>query len=96
MGCHLGCYLRSDGRTTTTNNHPKNQYVPTNPDVSCERACMPTEDNEYFTDIIDTLKRYQDCHGQILSSKKLKEAVLRVMDEEEEEMKRNIQNDSAK
>ena len=67
-----------------------------NPDVSCERACMATEDNEYFTDIIDTLNKYQDCHGQRLSSKKLKEAVLRVMDEEEEEMKRNIQNDSAK
>ena len=55
-----------------------------NPDVSCERACMATEDNEYFTDILDTLKRYQDRHGQRFSSKKLKEAVLRVMDEEEE------------
>ena len=27
-----------------------------NPDVSCERAFMTTEDNEYFTDILDTLK----------------------------------------
>ena len=53
---------------------------------------MATKDNEYFTDILDTLNKYQDRHGQILSSKKLKEAVLRVMDEEEEEMERNINN----
>ena len=51
---------------------------------------MATEDNEYFTDILDTLNRYQDRHGQRLSSKKLKEALLCVMDEEEEEIERNI------
>ena len=51
-----------------------------NPDVSCERACMATEDNEYFTGVLDTLNEYQDRHGQILSSKKLKEALLHVMD----------------
>ena len=43
-----------------------------NPDVSCERACMATEDNEYFSDILDTLKEYQDRHGQRLCSKKLR------------------------
>ena len=53
---------------------------------------MATEDNGYFTDILDTLNRYQDCHDQRLSSKKLKEAVLRVMDEEEEDIERNINN----
>ena len=53
---------------------------------------MATEDIEYFTDILNTLKKYQDRHGQRLSSKKLKEAVLRVMDEEEEEIERNINN----
>ena len=63
-----------------------------NPDLSCERACMATEDNEYFTNILDTLNRYQDRHGQTLCSKKLKEAVLCVMDEEEEEIGRNINN----
>ena len=63
-----------------------------NPDVSYERAYMATEGNEYFTDILDTLNKYQDRHGQRLSSKKLKEAVLRVMDEEEEEIERNINN----
>ena len=63
-----------------------------NTDVSCEIACMATEDNEYFTDILDTMHKYKNRHGQILSSKKLKEAVLRVMDEEEEEIKRNKNN----
>ena len=62
------------------------------PDVSCERACMDTEDNEYFTYILDNLNKYQDRHGQIFSSKNLKEAIRRVMDEEEEEMGSNISN----
>ena len=53
---------------------------------------MDSEDNEYFTDILDTLNKYQDRHGQRLSSKKLREAVRRVMDEEGEEMERNIYN----
>ena len=53
---------------------------------------MATEDNEYFTDVIDTLNEYQDRHSQRLSSKKLGEADCRVMDEEEEEMERNINN----
>ena len=54
---------------------------------------MANVDNEYFSDILDTLTEYQDRHGQRLSSKKLIKAVLRVMDEEEEEIERNI-NDS--
>ena len=61
-----------------------------NPDVSCERVCMATEDNEYFTDILDTLKKYQHRHGQIFSSKKLKEAIIHVIDEEEVKIERNI------
>ena len=63
-----------------------------NPDVSCERACMATAYNEYLMEVLDTLNEYQDRHGQILSSKKLREAVCCVMDEEEEEMERNINN----
>ena len=58
-----------------------------NPGVSCERACMATGYNEYFTDVLDTLNEYQDRHDQSLSSKKLKEALLCVMGEEEEEIK---------
>ena len=53
---------------------------------------MANEYNEYFSDIIDILNKYQDRHGQRLFSKKLKEAVLRVMDEEDEEIERNIHN----
>ena len=63
-----------------------------NPDVSCERARMATAYNEYFTEILDTLNEYQDRHGQRLSSKKLREAVCCVMDEEEEEIEHNISN----
>ena len=57
------------------------EYGINNTNMSCGRACMATEDNEYFTEILDTLIRYKDRHSQILSSKKLKEAVCRVMDE---------------
>ena len=53
---------------------------------------MAHVDNEYFTDVLDTLNEYQDRHGQRLSSKKLREAVRLVMDEEEEEMEHNINN----
>ena len=42
--------------------------------------------------MIDHLKIYNDCHVQRLSSKNLKEAVLQVMEEEEEEVKHNINN----
>ena len=60
-----------------------------NIDVSCERACIATGDNEYYMYILDTLTEYQDFYGKRLSSKKLIEAVCRVMDEEEEEMEHN-------
>ena len=42
--------------------------------------------------ILDTLNIYQDRHEQRLSSKKLREAVGRFMNEEVEEMERNINN----
>ena len=45
---------------------------------------MATERNEYFTEMFDHLNKYNYCRGQRLSSKNLKEAVLRVMEEEEE------------
>ena len=63
-----------------------------NPDVSCERACMDSDKIEYFTDILDTLNKYQDLHGQRLSSKKLREDVCRVINEKEEEKERTINN----
>ena len=63
-----------------------------NPDMSYERAYMATSDNEYFTDILDHLNRYQDRHGQRFPNKKLKEYVLCVMEQQEEEIEHNINN----
>ena len=51
---------------------------------------MATEDNEYFSNVLDTLHRYEYRRSKRLSSKKLKESVRRIMDEEEEEMECNI------
>ena len=63
-----------------------------NSDVSYERAYMATSGNEYFMYILYHLNKYHDRHGQIFFSKKLKEAVLRVMEEKEEEIECNINN----
>ena len=52
--------------------------------VSYERAYMATPKEEYFTEMLDHLNEYNDHHGQQLSSKKLRYAVIRVMEEEEE------------
>ena len=53
---------------------------------------MATSDYTYFTEMLDYLNEYHDRQGQKLSSKNLKEAVLRIMEEEEEEIERNINN----
>ena len=47
---------------------------------------MATEREKYFTEMLEHLNKYNDRHVQILSSKNTKEAVLRVMKEEEEEI----------
>ena len=50
---------------------------------------------EYFTKMLDSLLDHNDRHGTPLSSKKLQEAVSRVMAETEEEekyAKRNVNN----
>ena len=63
-----------------------------NLDLSYERAYMATEGDEYFTEMLDHLNEYNDRHGQIFSSKHIKEAVLRVMEVEEVETVRSIKN----
>ena len=68
------------------------ECVRNNTDVSYERVYMDISGNEYFTGVFDHLKEYHDRHGQILSSKKLEKDVLRIMEEEEEEIERNINN----
>ena len=52
-----------------------------NPDVSYKRLYMTTSGDEYFIEMLDHLNEYNDRPGQILSSKNLKEAVIRVMEE---------------
>ena len=47
---------------------------------------MATSGDEYFTDILDHLNEYQDHHGQRLSIKNPREAVPRIMEQEEEEI----------
>ena len=53
---------------------------------------MATERDKYFTEMLDYLNKYNDRRGQSLSNKNFKEAVLRVMEEEEEKIERNINN----
>ena len=56
---------------------------------------MTTTRKEYNTNILDSLLNHNDCHGTPLSSKKLQEAVSRVMTETEEEekyAKHNVNN----
>ena len=53
---------------------------------------MANVNNDYFSDVLDTLHEYRGCHVERFSSKKLREAVGDVMNEEVEEMERNINN----
>ena len=59
-------------------------------EVSYERACMATPKEEYFTEMLDHLIRHNQCHGTPMSNKKLQEAVIRVMEDEEKYAKHNI------
>ena len=62
------------------------EYGRSNTDMSYERAYMATSSNECFTEMLDDLNKYHDYHGQRLSIKNFKEAVLRIMEEEEEKI----------
>ena len=56
---------------------------------------MATTREECYTKMLDSLLNHNDCHGTPLSSKKLQEAVSRVMtetEEEEKDAKRNVNN----
>ena len=48
-------------------------------DLEYERAFMANPKEEYFTEILDNLNKHNRCHGKLLSSKNLREAVIRVM-----------------
>ena len=61
-------------------------------DVSYEIACMATAREKYFTKMLDSLHDDNHCHGTPLSSKKLQDEVIKVMEEEEKDAKRNVKN----
>ena len=60
--------------------------------MSYRRMYTATPKEEYFTEMLDHLNEYNDRHGQLFPSKKLRDAVIRVMKEEEEEIESNINN----
>ena len=53
---------------------------------------MDTPKEDYFMEMLDSLLEHNHCHGTPLSSKKLQEAVIRVMEDEEKYAERNINN----
>ena len=53
---------------------------------------MATPKEEYFTEMLDHLIKHNHCHGTPMSNKKLREAVIRVVEDEEKEAKRNVNN----
>ena len=61
-------------------------------DVSYERACMATPKEEYFTEMLDHLIEHNIFHGTPMSNEKLREAVIRVVADEEKNAKRNVNN----
>ena len=53
---------------------------------------MATSNEKYFTEILDHLNNYTDHYGQGLTSENLWDAVIRVMEEEEEDAQNNVNN----
>ena len=53
---------------------------------------MATPKEEYFTKMLDYLLEHNNHHGPQFSSKNLQEAVIRVMEDEEKDAERNVNN----
>ena len=53
---------------------------------------MATPKEEYFMDMLDSLLEHNHRHGTPLSSKKRREAVIRVMEDEEKDAKFKFNN----
>ena len=60
--------------------------------VSYERACMENPKDECFTEMLHSLLKHNHCHGTPFSSKNLQEAVIRLMEEEEKDAERDLNN----
>ena len=61
-------------------------------EVSYKRACMATPKERYFTEMLDSLIEHNRRHFTPLSSKKLRKAVIRVMEDEEKYAKHYVNN----
>ena len=60
--------------------------------MSYEIVCMATPREELFTGTLNSLLGHNHRHGTPLSSKKLQEAVSRIMKEEEKYSERTVNN----
>ena len=54
-------------------------------DVTYERACMATPKYKYHTQLLETVIGYNDHHNEKLSNGNLRQGVITVMEETEEE-----------
>ena len=61
-------------------------------DMSYERTCIATPKEEYFVEILDQLIEHNHCHGTSMSNEKLREAVIRVMEDKEKDAENNVNN----
>ena len=62
-------------------------------DVTYERVCMATTKDKYFEKVLDNLVNHNDRHNSPLSNEKLRQEVIEVIAETEEE-ERNAQNNA--
>ena len=60
------------------------------PGVSYEKAYMATPKEEYFGEMLEQIIKHNHRHGTPMSNKKLRESVIRVVEDEEKYAKRNV------
>ena len=53
-------------------------------DVTYERACMATQKEEEYTNLLETIIYHNDCYNVPFSNEKLRQAVSTIMSETEE------------
>ena len=51
-------------------------------DATCERVCMVTSRDRYYTEMYRTLAYYGGCNNTPLSNEKILEAIRKVIEEE--------------
>ena len=53
-------------------------------DVTYERACMGTQEEEYYTDLLETMIEHNDRSNTPLSKEKLRKVINTILAETEE------------